>query len=167
MCLGWDGQSVMMKLYEIEWNGDVILRHDLIEQNTVIVDREQKFVFSSLAQAELFYEAAKFFGAGKYLIPDNEEEARAALHDWLEHKKEIQVWFEELADAKTADDRIKEKMIGWLWSMYHDYRRGLEKPPGSKKSPVHKIPVTPSTEEEGGPIEFRPMSTPELEPQAV
>ena len=60
-------------------------------------------------------------------------------------------------DNKTADDRIKEKMIGWLWSMYRDYRRGLEKPPASKRSPVHKISVTPSTNEEGGPIEFRPM----------
>ena len=145
-----------LKYYEIDDTHRLIFRHDLIEQNTVIAG-DQKFVFSNEAEAKLLLEAAQFFGSGEYLIPDNEEEARQALADWLENKKEIEAWFWDRANVRSDDQRWKERMVEACWRIYHKYRIGLYHPPAYKKSPVHRVKVEASADGEPKPIVFSPL----------
>ncbi len=155
-----------LKAYTIP-DGEIVFRHDLIEQNTVLVG-DEKFVFPSEAEARLFLEAAEFFGPGEYELPDNGDEARRALDDWLEHKKEIETWFWECADEKSDDQRFKEKMVAAMWTLYRTYRRGLRNAPGAKKSPVHRIRVDESEDGEPKPIVFEPLKEhPTLAPPSV
>ena len=144
-----------MKLYEIS-EGKIVYRHDLIEQNTVIVG-DEKFAFSNEAEAKLLYEAVTFFGPGQFVLPDNDPDAHQALEDWMAHKAELESDFRRLSEDRYADDVKIDKMIQALWNLYREYRRGLRKPPASRKSPVHKIKVDPSTDGEPVPIVFGPI----------
>jgi hypothetical protein len=144
-----------MKLYDIP-DGKVIYRHDLIEQNTVIAG-DQKFAFSNETEAKLLYEAVMSFGPGQFLLPDNETDAQRALEDWLAHKEELTAWFRRRSENYSIDPDYIEKMIVSFWRKYNQYRRGLEEPPASRKSPVHKIKVDPSPDGEPVPIVFGPI----------
>lgn len=144
-----------MKSYDLP-EGKVIYRDDLIEQNTVIVG-DQKFAFDNEAEAKLLYEAVTFFGPGQYVLPDNEQDARQALEDWQAHKIELEAWFRFRSERRSADDIYAEKMIKSFWNQYHKYRQGLVDPPASLKSPVRKIEVERSTDDEPAPIVFGPV----------
>lgn len=154
-----------MKLYEID-GGKLIYRDDLIEQNTVIIGR-QKFAFTNASEAKLLYEAVTVFGPGDYLLPDNEADARQALEDWLAHKVELEAWFRFRSERRSSDDIFVEKLIKSFWNMYRMYRLGLEDPPGSRKSPVNKIKVERSPNEEAVPIVFGPIPRGKYIPESV
>lgn len=143
------------KSYDLP-EGKVIYRDDLIEQNTVIVG-DQKFAFDNEAEAKLLYEAVTFFGPGQYVLPDNEQDARQALDDWLAHKFELEAWFRFRSERRSADDIYVEKMIKPFWNQYRKYRQGLLEPPASLKSLVRKIEVEQSMDGEPVPIIFGPI----------
>lgn len=141
-----------MKLYDIP-EGKVIYRHDLIEQNTVLAGAE-KFAFSNEAEAKLLYEAASFFGPGQFRLPDNEQDARLALDDWLAHKQELDAYFWKRARRRSDRPEFQEGMVEEFWNLYRLYRRGHYKPIADSRSPLHKIAVTQVSDDEDVVIEF-------------
>jgi hypothetical protein len=141
-----------MKLYDIP-EGKVVLRNDLIEQNTVVVGKVT-FHFDNEAEASLLYEAVSVFGSGQFLLPDNEADARRTLTDWLAHKAELNAWFRQRSESCSDDEEYVARMIKQFWVLYRDYRRGLKNPPASLKSPVRRIHVEPSPDGEPRPIEL-------------
>jgi len=136
--------------------GKVIYRHDLIEQNTVIAGGE-KFAFDNEPQAKLLYEAATFFGPGPYRIPDNEEDARIALEDWLAHKAEIDQYFWKRARRRSDDEQFQKEMVEEFWSLYRRWRRGHEDPMAARRAPLHKIKVERVPDDQDAVIEFGPI----------
>lgn len=154
-----------MKSYDLP-EGKVIYRHDLIEQNTVIVG-DQKFAFTNEAEAKLLYEAVTFFGPGQFILPDNEADAQQALEDWKAHKEEVGKWFRKRSEKRSIHEDYIEKMIKSFWDIYRNYRRGLREAPASRKSPVHKVQVAPSTDGEPVPIVFGPIPRGESVPREL
>ena len=154
-----------MKSYDLP-EGKVIYRHDLIEQNTVIIGA-QKFAFTNEAEARLLYEAVTFFGPGQFILPDNEADAQQALEDWMVHKQELERWFRRRSEKRSAHDAYIEKMIKSFWNIYRNYRCGLREAPASVKSPVHKVKVSPSTDGEPVPIVFGPIPRGESVPREL
>ena len=89
-----------------------------------------------------------FFGPGQFVPPDNEADAQQAIEDWMAHKEELGKWFRRRSEKRSADDNYIERMIKAFWNIYCNYRRGLREAPASRKSPVHKVEVAPSTDGE-------------------
>jgi hypothetical protein len=141
-----------MKLYDIP-EGKVTYRHDLIEQNTVVAGTE-KFVFTNEAQAKLLYEAATFFGPGRYRLPDNEQDARLALEDWQVHKRELEEYFWKRARRRSDRREFQEGMVEEFWNLYRRYRRGHYHPIADANAPLHKIPVEQVSDGDDAVIEF-------------
>lgn len=156
-----------MKHYDIDGGKPFTYWHDLLEGHLVTIG-QQRFSFSNEAEAKLLHEAFACFGPGEYYLPDNEAEAQEALDDWLAHKAELDAWFRLRSEDRLDDERFYTKMMDEWWFMYRRYRQGLEDPPGSRKSPVHKVKVERDPNGEPVPIVFGPIprgnyAPPELE----
>lgn len=156
-----------MKTYEIPERAKVIYRHDLIEQNTIVAGNK-KWAFDNEWQAKLLYEAATFFGEGVYRLPDNEEDARLALEDWIAHKQELEKYFWRRARRRSDDEKFQAGMVEEFWELYKLYRRGRYDAIGDRRAPLHKIPVARLSDdvEDDQVIEFGRIPREKYEPPA-